>query len=97
MSIELEVSDKRTRLAGFIIGGRMKKHNRLREEVLSPNGVATDPVTTRLATSNEIANQDEIEKLAYTFWVAPGCPTGSPNEDWFRAEQEIQERQPTPA
>jgi hypothetical protein len=30
-----------------------------------------------------------IAQLAYTFWEARGRPWGSPDEDWFRAEQEI--------
>lgn len=26
---------------------------------------------------------------AYFRWQARGCPEGSPEEDWFRAEQEL--------
>jgi hypothetical protein len=34
-----------------------------------------------------------IEQLAYRLWQERGSPTGSPNEDWYRAEQELnQER-----
>jgi hypothetical protein len=33
---------------------------------------------------------DEIAKLAYHYWLArEGRGTGSPEEDWFRAEQEL--------
>ena len=35
---------------------------------------------------------DEIERLAYSFWEARGYHGGSPEEDWFRAEQELRER-----
>jgi hypothetical protein len=38
------------------------------------------PVTT---SSNEIA------VLAYKLWMDRGCPVGSPDEDWFRAEREL--------
>jgi len=30
-----------------------------------------------------------ISALAYFFWEQRGCPCGSPEEDWYRAEQEI--------
>jgi hypothetical protein len=32
---------------------------------------------------------DEIATLAYELWQARGCPYGSPEEDWFRAEAEL--------
>jgi len=38
---------------------------------------------------------DDLEKvrkiavLAYQFWQERGCPVGSPDEDWLRAEREI--------
>jgi DUF2934 family protein len=27
--------------------------------------------------------------LAYEFWRARGCPEGSPDEDWFLAEEQL--------
>lgn len=35
---------------------------------------------------------DEIAALAYQFWNERGCPIGSPDEDWFRAEAELNHR-----
>ena len=32
----------------------------------------------------------EIERLAYRFWEERGRPFGSPEEDWFTAEREVQ-------
>ena len=32
---------------------------------------------------------DEIATLAHQLWVERGCPTGSPDDDWFRAEAEL--------
>jgi hypothetical protein len=32
---------------------------------------------------------EEISLRAYQLWQERGCPIGSPEEDWFRAEQEI--------
>jgi len=31
----------------------------------------------------------KIAVLAYQFWQERGCPLGTPEEDWFRAEREI--------
>jgi hypothetical protein len=30
-----------------------------------------------------------IAKLAYKFWTQRGCPLGSPEVDWFAAEQAV--------
>jgi hypothetical protein len=37
----------------------------------------------------EVSNHEKIELLAYSYWMERGCPGGSPDEDWFRAEREI--------
>jgi DUF2934 family protein len=31
----------------------------------------------------------EIAELAHDLWKARGCPDGSPEEDWFRAKEEL--------
>ena len=36
-----------------------------------------------------ISRQEKIALLAYTYWVQRGRQGGSPDEDWFRAEREI--------
>jgi hypothetical protein len=35
------------------------------------------------------AQHEQIEKLAYRLWEKRGGPLGSPDDDWFRAEQEL--------
>lgn len=35
---------------------------------------------------------EEIARLAYSYWESRGCQGGSPEEDWFRAEQELKAR-----
>jgi hypothetical protein len=35
------------------------------------------------------SKRNKITLLAYTYWLQRGCPDGSPDEDWFRAEREI--------
>jgi hypothetical protein len=36
--------------------------------------------------------QEEIEVLAYSYWVTRGYQGGSPEEDWLRAERELLQR-----
>jgi hypothetical protein len=33
--------------------------------------------------------QEDIARLAYSYWEARGCVGGSPEQDWLRAEQEL--------
>ncbi len=39
------------------------------------------------------APEAELELLAYEYWQQRGCPLGSPEEDWLRAERELQRRE----
>jgi len=50
---------------------------------------ATDAATT---PSSSVVTFDEIAKLAYSYWEARGYEGGSPEEDWLRAEQELNAR-----
>jgi hypothetical protein len=34
-------------------------------------------------------DHEETTRLAYSYWQARGCPIGSPEEDWYRAENEL--------
>ncbi len=36
--------------------------------------------------------QEEIALLAYQLWQERGCPVGTPEEDWSRAETELQRK-----
>jgi hypothetical protein len=36
----------------------------------------------------------EIAALAHELWQARGCPEGSPEEDWFRAAEQLRSRLP---
>ena len=42
------------------------------------------------ATAVEPLSHDEIARLAHELWQARGCPHGSAEVDWLRAEQELQ-------
>ncbi len=36
-----------------------------------------------------VDRHQEIEARAHELWIQRGCPIGSPDEDWFRAEEEL--------
>ena len=36
---------------------------------------------------------EEIALLAHGLWQARGCPYGSPDKDWFQADQEFRTRE----
>ncbi len=41
----------------------------------------------------ENAPENEIAALAYHLWQDRGCPIGSPEDDWFKAESELRIRE----
>jgi hypothetical protein len=44
------------------------------------------------AVPDKVTQHDEIARLAYTYWEKRGHQDGSPEEDWFRAERELNQR-----
>jgi Protein of unknown function (DUF2934) len=54
----------------------------------------TSEATLRGALTTSSGNS-AIEALAHELWEERGCPIGSPEEDWFRAERQLSERQVT--
>jgi hypothetical protein len=38
------------------------------------------------------AGEIAVSELAYRRWLERGCPQGSPDEDWFAAEEELRSR-----
>jgi hypothetical protein len=63
-------------------------HNSKERIRIAGNGGASVAVAEPDHSSN--LDQDEVARLAYSYWLARGCPEGSPEEDWLRAEQEVQ-------
>jgi hypothetical protein len=41
-------------------------------------------------TRPETDRTRQIATLAHQLWVERGCPCGTPDEDWFRAEKQLQ-------
>ena len=40
-------------------------------------------------SQNDPAYMQRVARLAYRYWELRGCPVGSSDEDWYRAEREI--------
>jgi hypothetical protein len=54
-----------------------------------------EPAVPLGAAPAGISEQDQIAKLAYSYWEARGHQGGSPEEDWLRAEREFHSRRET--
>lgn len=71
----------------------MSKHKENRTEirrtVTAPLASRSDAESHLVALANKFDEQD-IAALAYELWQARGCPAGSPEEDWFRAVEQLQ-------
>lgn len=53
---------------------------------------ATKPATTPEVSPDPTTSQptyEEISVLAYSLWEARGRPEGTPEEDWFKAEETL--------
>jgi hypothetical protein len=62
-----------------------------RATALDPKTAGTkDPKSSVQPGAAQNAPETEIAALAYQLWQGRGCPIGSPEEDWFRAENELQ-------
>jgi hypothetical protein len=55
----------------------------------APAGTVSVPAANGAAS---VPDRDEIARLAYSYWLARGGHGGSPEDDWFRAEQELRAR-----
>ena len=51
---------------------------------------AVEPIVESIAPPAE--PYEQIARLAYQYWLERGCPIGSPEEDWMRAEADLQKQ-----
>ena len=49
----------------------------------------TRKFNARKSSQPDAVNSNEIAALAFSLWEARGCPEGSPEVDWFQAEQQL--------
>jgi Protein of unknown function (DUF2934) len=64
--------------------------------IVDPVGVVIPAVQPESRVANPLeaparshVTQEEIAKLAYTYWIARGYAEGGAEEDWLRAEREL--------
>jgi hypothetical protein len=69
---------------------RRKKVVLRRPEPAWDEWVSPDPSFGTRNTPNHSSMQEAISRRAYSYWEARGFQGGSANEDWLRAEAEIQ-------
>jgi hypothetical protein len=63
----------------------MSKH-----KVRAAEAGASSPAEVAVENQPDITpTQEDIAKLAYSLWEARGSSDGSPEDDWFCAEQEL--------
>jgi hypothetical protein len=81
--------------------GRQSKENYMVKKGESTTNPNAESVTAVYEASPEADDpvsaegHEKIARLAYSYWQVRGCPIGSPEEDWYRAENEL--RQPITA
>ncbi len=60
------------------------------EKIMASTAVVESPAEIDIEAESDIRpSEAEIAERAYTYWNARGCVGGSPEEDWFRAEEEL--------
>jgi hypothetical protein len=47
------------------------------------------PTDTTERNASEPVSENAVAALAYQIWLKRGCPIGSDQEDWFRAEEDL--------
>lgn len=71
----------------------MQKGSGTKKSKVEKTAVLVPPLASGDGTADQ---QEEIARIAHSYWEARGCPEGSPEEDWFRAEQEWTARKSAP-
>ena len=79
------------RLAGAVSAGVFTQTHK-RKDIMAAS--MTLPEIDSPADISRPGN-DEIAALAFQLWKARGCPIGSPDEDWYLAEAELNNQQRT--
>lgn len=51
--------------------------------------IVEESTNTSIGQLADAVGAREIEERAYQSWIERGCPMGSPEEDWYRAEREL--------
>jgi hypothetical protein len=94
MSVTLR--DRREQLEQRLITALLRAEKELtqvlpeRQVIPAPTPVTVSPSVSSAPTEiSEERHFQDIAAVAYRYWQARGCPDGSPEEDWFKAEYEL--------
>jgi len=62
-------------------------------ETITAGGMSQAAILENSARSENappsVSRRERIALLAYSYWKQRGCPIGSPDEDWFHAERDV--------
>jgi hypothetical protein len=72
-------------------GDKMAKH-KMSSARNMPDAANADNSLEGYAAINQMDDAEEIRQLAYKFYEDRNGEEGSPDDDWFRAEQEVRRR-----
>jgi len=64
-------------------------------EGISTTRDSDSPIEPQDSDAQSASGGDDTASLAYSYWQERGCPDGCPEDDWFRAEQDLSSRQAT--
>ena len=67
---------------------------RAKTVVEKPMDKASASVAAEIPPFDQAQHHEEIARLAHALWQERGCPHGSPDEDWRRAEEEVRRNTP---
>ena len=62
----------------------------------SKKDVTSEAIDSAELKTSETVDERAIAALAYQIWLDRGCPIGTDQEDWFRAEEDLKKLAKTP-
>jgi Protein of unknown function (DUF2934) len=68
---------------------RSPKSRRLASRSMTAVDAGPSTLTEAATPGPAGVSSEEVARLAYSYWEARGCQGGSPEEDWFRAEESL--------
>ena len=80
-------------VSGGVAPARTRKHAPAKRtatpDVAPSSSITSAAPNAETISTISVVTSDEISKLAYSYWEARGYQGGNPEEDWLRAEQEL--------
>jgi Protein of unknown function (DUF2934) len=67
----------------------MARKEKVKVMVASQAGASTLSRTVDVPPASDELTESEIALRAYSYWEARGCQGGSPDDDWYRAAEEL--------